>query len=122
MNELPHEDQPDVVWVGPVGPIPIHYEDDPRFEEEPAALSHARKKAQALHSAEELLEGVVDDDWVFVTSPSIGSRPAGTTIRGRFRRSWNWRSTIPCGRFGPERRCALWTLIPTPSYLSHGAG
>jgi HEAT repeat protein len=63
MNELPPEDQPDVVWVGPVGPIPIHYEDDPRFEEERAAWSHARKKAQALHSPEELLEGVVDDDW-----------------------------------------------------------
>jgi HEAT repeat protein len=63
MNELPPEDQPDVVWVGPVGPIPIHYEDDPRFEEERAAWSHANKKAQALHSAEELLGGVVDDDW-----------------------------------------------------------
>jgi hypothetical protein len=63
MNELPPEDQPDVVWVGPVGPIPIHYEDDPRFEEERAAWSHARRKAQALHSAEELLGGVVDDDW-----------------------------------------------------------
>ena len=55
MNDLPPEDQPDVVWVGPVGPIPIHYQDDPRFEEERAAWSHARKKAQALHSAEELL-------------------------------------------------------------------
>jgi HEAT repeat protein len=63
MNELPPEDQPDVVCVGPVGPIPIHYEDDPRFEEERAAWSHARKKAQALHSAEELLGGAVDDDW-----------------------------------------------------------
>jgi HEAT repeat protein len=63
MNKLPPEDQPDVVWVGPVGPIPIRYEDDPRFEEERAAWSHARKKAQALHSAEELLGGVVDDDW-----------------------------------------------------------
>lgn len=63
MNEPPAEDQPDVVWVGPVGPIPIHYEDDPRLEEERVAWSHARKKAQALHSAEELLEGVVDDDW-----------------------------------------------------------
>jgi HEAT repeat protein len=63
MNELPPEDQPDVVCLGPVGPIPIHYEDDPRFEEERAAWSHARRKAQALHSAEKLLEGVVDDDW-----------------------------------------------------------
>jgi len=63
MNDRPPEDQPDVVWVGPVGPIPIHYEDDPRFEDERAAWSEARKKAQALYSAEELLQGVTDDDW-----------------------------------------------------------
>jgi hypothetical protein len=56
MNELPPEDQPDVVWVGPVGLIPIHYEDDPRFEDEPVAWSNARKKAQGLHSVEQLLE------------------------------------------------------------------
>jgi hypothetical protein len=53
----------DVVWIGPVGPIPIHYEDDPRFEEEGVQWSEARKKAQSLHSAEELLKGVADDDW-----------------------------------------------------------
>jgi HEAT repeat protein len=64
MNDLPPEDQPDVVWIGPVGPIPIHYEDDPRFDDERAAWSKAREKAQALHSAEELLEGVTDDDWM----------------------------------------------------------
>jgi HEAT repeat protein len=63
MTNLPPEDQPPIVWVGPVGPIPIHYEDDPRFEEERAAWSDARKKAQALHSAEELLGGVIDDNW-----------------------------------------------------------
>src|SRR4029450_5394485 len=63
MNKPPPEDQPGVVWVGPVGPISIHYEDDPRFEEERAAWSHARNKAQALRSAEEVLGGVVDDDW-----------------------------------------------------------
>jgi HEAT repeat protein len=63
MNEVPPEDQPDVVWVGPVGPIPIHYEGDPRFEDERVAWSEARRRAQALHSAEELLEGVTDDDW-----------------------------------------------------------
>jgi hypothetical protein len=63
MNELPPKDQPNVVWIGRVGPIPIHYEDDPRFEDERVAWSKARTKAQALHSAEELLEGVTDDDW-----------------------------------------------------------
>jgi hypothetical protein len=63
MNELPPEDQPDVVSIGPVGPMPIHYEDDPRLEDERASWSEARKKARALHSAEEPLEGVADDDW-----------------------------------------------------------
>jgi len=63
MNELPPEDQPDVVWIGPVGPIPIHHEDDPLFEEERAAWSEARQKARSLHSAEDLLMGVADEDW-----------------------------------------------------------
>jgi HEAT repeat protein len=63
MNELPPEDQPDVVWVGPVGPIPIHYEDDPRFGDERVTWSNARKKAQGLHSVEQLLDGVTDKDW-----------------------------------------------------------
>ena len=34
MTSLAPEDQPDVIYIGPVGPIPVHYEDDPRFEEE----------------------------------------------------------------------------------------
>jgi HEAT repeat protein len=63
MRELSPEDRPDIVWIGPVGPIPILDEDDPRFEEERAAWSRANQKAQALHSAEELLEGVADTDW-----------------------------------------------------------
>jgi hypothetical protein len=63
MRDLPPEDQPDEISVGPVGPIPIIHDDDPRFEEERAAWSAATKKAQALHSAEELLEGVRDPDW-----------------------------------------------------------
>lgn len=63
MKELPPEDQPDVIYIGPVGPIPIGYDDDPRYEEERAAWSEATKKAQALHSAEELLAGLRDPDW-----------------------------------------------------------
>lgn len=63
MNELPPEDQPDVLWIGSVGPIPIIDEDDPRFAEERAKWSRARAKAQSLHSAEELLAGVRDVDW-----------------------------------------------------------
>lgn len=63
MNELRREDQPDVLWIGPVGPIPIIDEDDPRFAEERAEWSRARAKAQSLHSAEELLAGARDVDW-----------------------------------------------------------
>jgi hypothetical protein len=63
MAELPPEDRPDEIWVGPVGPIPIIDEDDPRFEAERAAWSAATTKAQALHSADELLEGVRDSNW-----------------------------------------------------------
>ena len=63
MTSLPPEDQPDVVWIGPVGPIPIIEDDDPRFVEERAAWSKARAKAQALHSADELVSGVHDPDW-----------------------------------------------------------
>ncbi len=61
--ELPPEDQPDVIWIGPVGPIPVADDDDPRFEEERAAWSAANKKAQSLHSPDELLEGLADPDW-----------------------------------------------------------
>lgn len=63
MTDLPPEDGPDEIWIGPIGPIPIIDEDDPRFEEERAAQSAANKKAQTLHSADELLEGVRDEDW-----------------------------------------------------------
>lgn len=62
-KEIPPEDQPDVVYIGPVGPIPIGYEDDPRSEDERAAWSAATKKAQALHTADELLSGMQDPDW-----------------------------------------------------------
>jgi len=63
MTDLPPEDRPDEIWIGPIGPIPIIDEDDPRFVEERAAQSTANRKAQALHSADELLEGVRDKDW-----------------------------------------------------------
>jgi hypothetical protein len=63
MSALPPEDGPDEIWVGPVGPIPVHYEDDPRLDEERAAWSQATARAQAMHSADELLAGLVDHDW-----------------------------------------------------------
>jgi HEAT repeat protein len=63
MADLPPEDGPDEIRIGPIGPIPIIDEDDPRFVEERAAQSVANRKARALHSADELLEGIRDADW-----------------------------------------------------------
>lgn len=62
-QELPHEDRPDTIDIGPVKGIPIVEDDDPRFKEDRAAWSAARKRAQALVSADELLEGMQDADW-----------------------------------------------------------
>ena len=62
MNPLPPDDQPHVVRVGPVT-VPIIDDDDPRFEDERRAWSSARSRAAAMHTADELLAGVEDDDW-----------------------------------------------------------
>lgn len=62
-QELPPEDRPDTIDIGPVKGIPIIEDDDPRFQEDRAAWSAARKKAQALISADELLGGLQDADW-----------------------------------------------------------
>jgi hypothetical protein len=64
MTMLPPEDQPDAIDIGPVRGIPIIDPDDPRFEGERRAWSQARAKAQAMHSADELLQGLCDDDWM----------------------------------------------------------
>jgi hypothetical protein len=63
VKELPPEDQPDTFSIGPVGPIPIIHDDDPRFAEDRAAWSAARRKAQAMHSADELVRGIGDPEW-----------------------------------------------------------
>lgn len=61
--QLPPEDQPDTIDIGPVKGIPIFHDDDPRLEEDRALWSAATRKAQALHSADELLAGLRDHDW-----------------------------------------------------------
>jgi len=63
VSDLPPEDQPDTIDIGPVQDIPVHYEDDPRLGEERAIWSAARAKAQAMHSADELVAGLDDPDW-----------------------------------------------------------
>ena len=63
MTQLPPEDQPDAIWIDHVGSIPVHYDDDPRFEVEKAARSEGIRQAQAMHTADDLLAGMVADDW-----------------------------------------------------------
>lgn len=63
MSALPPEDRADEIWIGPVGPIPVHYDDDPRLADDRAAWSQATARAQAMHSADELLAGMVEGDW-----------------------------------------------------------
>ncbi len=64
MGELPPEDQPDTVSVGPIRGIPVLHEDDPRFADERIAWSRATAVAQALHSPEELLGGLGSENWM----------------------------------------------------------
>lgn len=63
MVGLPPEDKGDVLWVGPIGPIPILHDDDPRYDEDRWMWSVARSAAQAMHTADELLAGLSDTDW-----------------------------------------------------------
>jgi HEAT repeat protein len=63
VSELPPEDRPDTLDIGPVRGIPIHYDDDPRLDADRALWSAANKKAQVMHSADELLHGLGDEDW-----------------------------------------------------------
>ena len=63
-DDLPDpDDRPDEISIGPIGGIQIIDENDPRWDLHRAAWSAAMKKAQALHSADELLSGVTDTDW-----------------------------------------------------------
>jgi HEAT repeat protein len=63
MSGHPPDDQPDEVYIGPVGPIPVHYDDDPRLVDERAAWSRAAKVAQSLITADELIGGMSHADW-----------------------------------------------------------
>jgi hypothetical protein len=63
MSFVSPEDQPDQIWIGPVGPIPMHYDDDPRTASEREAWHTATGVAQALSSPQGLLEGMSHPDW-----------------------------------------------------------
>jgi len=66
MNEgssgRPRDDQPDEIWIGEIGPIPIFHNDDFRLEEHRARLRQAAAVADALHSADELAHGMSHPD------------------------------------------------------------
>jgi hypothetical protein len=59
--ELPAENRSHINIAGIC--IPILKDDDPRLAEDRAAWSAARRTAQALHSADELLWGLRHHDW-----------------------------------------------------------
>jgi HEAT repeat protein len=63
VSGLPPDDQPDEVYMGPVGPIPVHYDDDLRLADERAAWSNAAKIAQSLITADELIGGMRHSNW-----------------------------------------------------------
>jgi HEAT repeat protein len=63
MNDLPNEDQPDEIWIGPVGPIPVHYGDDPRLESERQAWKDVSATVDRLRTPDELLEAFNGQDW-----------------------------------------------------------
>jgi hypothetical protein len=64
VEELPPDDQPDAISIGPVRDVPIIDDDDPRFEGERAAWSRAHSVAQGLHSPDELIDGLTSEDWI----------------------------------------------------------
>jgi HEAT repeat protein len=57
-SHRPPEDRADAIYLGPVGPIPIFQDDDFRLEKDHARAKLNAAIADAMHSAEELLEGV----------------------------------------------------------------
>ena len=62
MANLPPEDQPDEIRIGPIS-IPIIEDDDPRYLDEQAAWSKATRTAQGLHSWDELKGGTQHPEW-----------------------------------------------------------
>jgi HEAT repeat protein len=62
--KLPPEDQGDYLSIGPVENIPVIDDDDPRFVDERREWSEATAIAQALHSADELIDGLSSDNWM----------------------------------------------------------
>jgi HEAT repeat protein len=61
--ELPPDDQPDTIDIGPIKGIPVFHDDDPRLEGDRARWSAAARLAQAMHSVDDLLAGLGHDEW-----------------------------------------------------------
>lgn len=56
------QDDADVIWIGPVGPIPVFHDDDFRLAEDRERGRVTAAAADAMHTAEELLHGMRHDD------------------------------------------------------------
>ena len=57
-HETPSADQPDTIWIGPVGPIPVFHDDDPRLQVDREEGRRFAAIVDAMHSADELLAGL----------------------------------------------------------------
>src|SRR4051812_17685984 len=58
----PDPDGPDVVHIEQIGPIPIIEDDDPRYKADRVRRQIAAAAADAMHSPEELQQGLTNDD------------------------------------------------------------
>jgi transposase len=58
-------DRADVMWVGPIGPIPIFHDDDPRIQDQLASTRSAEARAAALPTLDSLFACLGDPDGDF---------------------------------------------------------
>src|SRR5947208_2427025 len=103
MPQLPPDDQPDTIQIGPVDSIPVFHEDDPRLEGERRRWARARAKAQAMQTTDELLVGLEDPDWRvrhetvtrLISKARHDHRTLGTLLRLlREDRAWQVRDAV----------------------------
>lgn len=55
-------DEPDVMWVGPIGPIAVFHDDDPRLQQRFASKRAAEARAKAIPDLDSLFEALSDTD------------------------------------------------------------
>ena len=107
MTDLPPEDRPDEIWIGPIGPIPIIDEDDPRFVEERALsqqrTGRPRRSTRRMSSSRES----ETKTGVCAMNPSIASSLDGANTHAPSTPSSNWQVLIRLGRFAARAMMRL---------------